>query len=287
MRVGKVSEIRRYPVKSMGGESLDEVQLGTGGLPGDRSWAVRDEVNGGIRGAKKIGRLMELSARFATPPAATGSSPAEITFQDGSRGATGDSDIGDRISQAVDHPVSLWPLLPADALDHYRRGAPTHEDLDTEFRAIFARTPDEPLPDLSTFPPELMEFESPPGTYFDAFPLLLLTTASLASMRKRAPESVFDVRRFRPNLVISMPDSEDPFPEQAWRGRRMRIGEAFVEVKLECPRCVMTTRAFAELPRDPTIMRALVKEAGGNLGVYATVEKPGRVCAGDSVELLD
>lgn len=287
MRVGAVSEIRRYPVKSMGGESLDEVQLGTGGLPGDRSWAVRDEVNGGIRGAKQIGGLMKLSARFATPPAATGSSPAEITFPDGTKAGTGDSDVSERISAAVDHSVSLWPLLPADALDHYRRGAPTHEDMDTELRSIFARTAEEPLPDLSIFPPEIMEFESEPGTYFDAFPLLLLTGSSLAAMQERAPQSLFDIRRFRPNFMISETTPEDPFPEQAWRGRRLRIGEAIVTVTVECPRCVMTTREFEDLPQDPAVMRALVTETGGILGVYASVEKPGRVCEGDSVELLD
>jgi uncharacterized protein YcbX len=286
MRVGTVSEILRFPVKSMGGESLDAVQLGAQGLPGDRSWAVRDEVNGGIRGARKIGRLMELSARFPTPPAATGSSPAEITFPDGSKAATGDIDVSDRISDAVDHKVSLWPLVQADDLDHYRRGAPTHEDRDTELRALFARTPEEPLPDLSIFPPELKEFESAPGTYFDAFPLLLLTASSLATMQERAPQSLFDVRRFRPNFLISETSADDPFPEQAWRARRLRIGEAIVEVTVECPRCVMTTRGFAELPRDPSVMRSLVTETGGILGVYASVEQPGRVRAGDSVELL-
>jgi MOSC domain-containing protein YiiM len=48
----------------------------------------------------------------------------------------------------------------------------------------------------------------------------------------------------------------------------------------------MTTRGFAELPRDPSVMRSLVTETGGILGVYASVEQPGRVRAGDSVELL-
>ena len=68
MEVGQVKEIRRYPVKSMAGETLDEVELGVRGLPGDRVWAVRDEVRGGIRGGKKIPALMELQAsRRAVP----------------------------------------------------------------------------------------------------------------------------------------------------------------------------------------------------------------------------
>jgi hypothetical protein len=34
-------------------------------------------------------------------------------------------------------------------------------------------------------------------------------------------------------------------------------------------------------------MRALVREAGGNLGVYAQVETPGTARVGDAVLLLD
>ena len=287
MQVGVIEALRRYPVKSMGGELLDEVELAAGGLRGDRAWAVRDEARGGIRGAKKIPALMALQARYTGPPAADGSSPAEITLADGSTIETGDPEINERLSRAVDHPVSLWPLLPADALDHYRRGAPTHADFEQEMRAIFGRTPDEPLPDLSVFPREILEFESPPGTYFDAFPLVLLSDASLRTMQARAPESRFDVRRFRPNILVSQTDTEAPFPEWAWCGRRLRIGDAILRVSVECPRCVMVTHGFEDLPKDPGVMRALVREAGGSLGVYASVESPARVRAGDPIELVD
>ena len=60
-----------------------------------------------------------------------------------------------------------------------------------------------------------------------------------------------------------------------------------MQVTVACPRCVMTTHGFENLSKDPAVMRALVRESGGNLGVYAKVEKAGRVCAGDSIELLD
>jgi uncharacterized protein YcbX len=151
-----------------------------------------------------------------------------------------------------------------------------------ELRAIFGRTPEEPLPDLSVFPPDLFAYESPPGTYFDAFPLLLLSDASLRHLAELAPGSRIDVRRFRPNLVIETP--EVGFPELAWAGKRLRIGEAVLEVGVPCPRCVMITHGFDDLPKDPGLMRQLVRQAGGILGVYASVAEPGTVRVGDAVE---
>lgn len=278
----QVSQLFRYPVKSLGGEDLPSLDIGPGGSAGDRVWAVRDEKRGGIRGAKKIPALMTLSAAFTGEVAEAGSSPALITAADGEQRETGAADINEWLSGKLNHPVTLWPLLPADALDHYRRGAPDDPDMEQELRAIFARTPDEPLPDLSMFS-EVVEFESPPGTYFDAFPLLLMSTRSLESMAAHRPESEFDVRRFRPNLLVEFDDGDADFPEEAWSGRCLRIGAAELEVVGPCPRCAMTTHAFADLPKDPGVMRALVQANDGNLGVYARVRRPGTVRRGDSV----
>ena len=48
----------------------------------------------------------------------------------------------------------------------------------------------------------------------------------------------------------------------------------------------MTTRAQAGLPKDPTVLRTVVRDAGQNLGVYASVVNTSRVAVGDAVELL-
>ncbi len=61
---------------------------------------------------------------------------------------------------------------------------------------------------------------------------------------------------------------------------------AILQVGVECPRCVMVTHGFDDLKKDSGIMRSLVRESGGNLGVYATVERAGRVKVGDPIELL-
>ncbi len=282
MRLGTVKQIWRYPVKSMGGELLESTRVGVRGIWGDRAWAVRDEVRGGIRGAKKIPALMHFKARYLVEPEEERVQPAEITLPDGTTLMSHAPDASARLSEALGHPVTLWPLVPADCLDHYRRGAPTYQDLEQELRSVFGLEPDEPLPDLSVFPPEVLEFESPPGTYFDAFPLLLLTEASLARLQSLAPRSVIDVRRFRPNFLIAT--EAEGFVERQWLGSKLRIGGVLVRITLDCPRCVMVTHGFGDLPKDPTIMRTLVREAGQKLGVYATVVEPGEVKVGDGVE---
>ena len=287
MNVGTISALYRYPVKSMAGERLEATELGPKGVIGDRAWAVRDEVNGGIRGAKKIPALMGLAARYPEPPKPEGSSPAEIVLPGGGTVGTTAADVNERLTEALDHAVSLWPLLPEDALDHYKRGAPTHEDFEVELRSIFGREEGEPLPNLGLFPAEVLAYESPPGTYFDVFPLMLMTDASLATLQSKAPDSKVDVRRFRPNIVVDTGDAAPALPEQAWRGKRLAIGDVVIEVTVECPRCVMVTHGFDDLPKDPTIMRTLVRETEGNLGVYAKVGETGSIRVGDPVRLVD
>ncbi len=291
--VATVAECWRYPVKSMLGERLGAVALGPLGVAGDRVWATRDLVRGGIRGAKKIPGLMHLAARTLTTGA------VEISLPDGRAVPADDPSASALVSEAVGHPVRLEPLAPADDLDHYRRGPADSPDVLAELRAVFALDEGDPLPDFTKFPPEVIEFESPPGTYYDAWPLLLVTDASLrhlqqlapasvidASLRhlqQLAPASVIDVRRFRPSLLLHT-DAEG-FAEQAWVGRSMRVGSAVLDILSGCPRCVMTTRAVAELPEDRSIMRTLVREAGQELGVYARVRVPGHVAVGDACRI--
>ncbi len=281
-----IAALWQHPVKSMIGTVVPSATLSAGGMDGDRSWAVRDEARGGIRGAKKIGGLMRLAARYVDPAAGPGS-VVEITLPDGRILRSDHPEVHQLISAALDHPVTLWPLQPADHLDHYRRGAPDSTDLLTELRSVFGREVGEPLPDLSIFPPEIIEFESPPGTYVDAFPLLLMTTAALHTLAEALPDSVVDVRRFRPNLVIETP-GQTGHPELGWIGRRLRIGSVVLDIVEACPRCVMVTRAIDDrIDEDRRVLRHIVRDLDQNVGVYATVVVPGEVSAGDTVELLE
>ncbi len=279
-----VTDIYRYPVKSMAGDRLQRVTLSGNGVPGDRCWTLKDEERGGIKGGKRFPGIMSMHAELlAEPSSEAPSPPARITLPDGSQMITTDADINHRLSNAVGAPVSIWPLLPADQLEHYQR-TPPPEGVDQEaaLREVFARTEDEPLPDLSLFPEALFSYESPPGTYFDAFPLLILSQSALDAMAAAAPNN-FDVRRFRPNIVVDTP--ENGFVEDGWAGRTARLGAATLKLEMACPRCVMTTHGFADLPKDPGIMRALVANNDGNLGLYASVMEGGDISVGDTLTL--
>ncbi|MBV9926024.1 MAG: MOSC domain-containing protein [Acidobacteria bacterium] len=308
MFVGKVREVWRYPLKSMAGERLEVAPVGARGLWGDRGWALRDEAAGEIRGAKMSPALMRCSARYREEPAAEGESPhADIELPDGTETATDDPKIDGLLSDLVGRKVTLWPVQPASDLAHYRRAIPAARVVgflsrsrgfrklaigamrlagkDKELREDFGRLPGEPLPDLSLLPAEIFEFTSPPGTYFDAFPVHLLTTASLAALARLEPEATWDARRFRPNFLIETAEGVEGLVESNWGGRTLRVGELRLKCEMPTPRCSMTIQAQADLPKDPRVLRTIVK-VGQNFGVYANVESAGRVGVDDEVTLV-
>ena len=309
MIVGRVKEVWRYPLKSMAGERLEAAGVGARGLWGDRGWALRDEEAGEIRGAKISPKLMLCAARYRTEPPPEGTPPhADITLPDGAETSTDDARVNEQLSELVGRRVTLWPLRPASDLAHYRRAIPAARVVgflsrsrsfrrlalgamrlagkDKELREDFGREPGEPLPDLSALPAEIFEFTSPPGTYFDAFPVHLLTTASLAALARHAPDTAWDARRFRPNFLIETADGVEGLVESGWGGRALRIGGLTLKCEMPAPRCSMTIQAQAGLPKDPRVLRTIVKEAGQNLGMYASVESAGRVSVGDEVTLV-
>ena len=289
----RLLEIWRYPVKSMVGGTVASAHLSALGVDGDRHWAVRSLEIGGIRGAKRIGDLMKFSAAFVgeeDPGSTAGPGHVEITLPDGSRVRSSDADVDARISSALGHSVTLQHLPADNDPEHFRRGPGSGGDPVQELRDIFGREADEPLPDFSAFPPEVVEFESPPGTHYDCWPLLVMTTSAMRSLEAALPGSNTDIRRFRPSLVVDTGD-ETGHPEFGWTGRTAVIGDEatgpVVEFLKPCPRCVMTTREVAGgIPADRQVLRHIVCDLDQNLGVYARITRPGTVRAGDPVRFL-
>ncbi|MDQ3685462.1 MAG: MOSC domain-containing protein [Acidobacteriota bacterium] len=308
MLIGKIREIWRYPVKSMGGEKLNNCSVGSNGIHGDRGWALRDESAGEIRGAKYLPKLMQCSSRYREQPTEGKIPHVDITLPDGTHTGSDEPNVNSRLSELLGRTVSLWPLQPADNKAHYRRAQTGSSimgrigrlrplrphvgkiirlaGLEAHAREMFSREPGEPLPDFSAIPPELFEFTSPPGTYFDLAPIHLLTTSSLAAMTRLNSSAAWDVRRFRPNFLVETASGIEGLIEAEWGGRTVRLGELTLKCGMPTARCGMTTHAQAELPKDPTVLRTVVRHAGQNLGIYASVIHSGEVAVGDAVELV-
>ena len=133
------------------------------------------------------------------------------------------------------------------------------------------------------------------GAYHDLAPIHLITTATLAHLRAIAPESDWDVRRFRPNLVLDDGPEDEPFAEDALLGARLQAPSGLeLTVGLPTPRCVVPTRAQDGLPADPAVLRTLVQrhriDLGpfgrlGCAGAYAEVASAGRLRTGERLEV--
>jgi uncharacterized protein YcbX len=279
----RVREVWRYPVKSMGGERVESTTVDQRGVHGDRLWAVRDEDKDVITNAKRIPALLACSARFANEPApdvGPGSIPdVIITLPDGATVRSDDPEVHAKLSAAFGRRVTLCALRPASDRAFYK----TAKTSAAEMRESFAIDAGQPLPDFSMMPMgklmELGKYATPPGTYFDAMQLHVVTTASLETLRAKASGSDFDVRRFRPNVVL---ETDEPgMPELEWTGGTLVLGGCTAFVDCATPRCSMPIRAQPELRADPNVLKTIVQQAQRCLGVYATVTKAGALRVGD------
>jgi uncharacterized protein YcbX len=266
---GSVASLWRYPVKSMLGEQLNESVVTARGLLGDREYALLDSATGRVASAKnprKWKGLFDFRATLSDSlRSPRGGLPVRITLPDGTETSSDDGDVDLRISRAIGAGVRLVRADPDPA--SYEEYWPDIEGL--------------PRRDQVTV--ETM----PPGTFFDCAVVHLITTSTLGRFRELYPEGRFDVRRYRPNVVLELSDPAGDFVENDWVGRTVALGE---EVRLRvtglCGRCVMTTLPQRDLPRDVGILRTVARHNRLIAGAYASVERTGTVRRGDACWLV-
>lgn len=279
--VGRVKEIHRFPVKSMVGERLTRTTLRPSGVPKDRVWALRDLDLREITSAKRLPKLLQCSARFVNE----GSDHVEITLPSGLHITSEQADASEVLSDALKRNLRLEPLQPATNRKHYRTGKFRGPGA---LRQLLGVRKGGPLPDMSDLPVAMLAtlalHATPPGVYFDVFPIHLVTTASLATLSAAVGEDA-RVERFRPNVVIETEASETGYPELAWKGELL-VGDA--ALRLRCPtfRCGMPSHAQAnDVPKSPAIVRTIYDELGTKFGSYASVARDGAIAVGDPVYL--
>ncbi len=266
--LGSIVSLWRYPVKSMMGEELNATDVAERGIIGDRSYALVDTSSGKVVSAKnpsKWPNLFDCRATFLEPPHVTGKLPlVRITLPNGRIVTSGQADINEILSRVVGRDVTLAPTAPQK---------PGLEEYWPDIEGLARR-------DVVT--DEVM----PEGTFFDCAVIHLLTTATLARLAALYPQGRFETRRFRPNMVVQIANGEKDFPENAWVEQTIAIGDAVrLSITGPCPRCVMTTLAQGDLPKDPGILRAIAQHNYANVGVYAAVLRGGKVLRGDAVRM--
>ena len=295
MPAGHIEEIWQYPVKSMAGVRIERALITEAGIPGDRCWAVIDAEAGQIRSAKRWPELLQLAAGLVEQPCSDSSGygaqvpEALVRLPDGSSFKTRDAEAATRLSAFLGRPARLAALAPPSERSHYQL-AEAHNEAD--IRAGLGLLPGESLPDFSVSPAQLRQQlttnATPPGTYFDAFPLHLISTTSLAYLADRGCVDAV-VQRFRANFLMQPVDAGAQMIENGWVGRRLQIGSAIVSVNSRTTRCSMPARAQPShrLAADPGLTRALVQHCERRLGINLLVEQAGRCAAGDEILLLD
>jgi uncharacterized protein YcbX len=118
---------------------------------------------------------------------------------------------------------------------------------------------------------------------FDTAPVSLISAATVRAI-SRAADVVPDPRRFRPNIVVEVGD--EPYEEDAWVGRVLRIGDAAIRVDRRDQRCVMVDVDPETARRRPGVLRTIARQRAACLGVYGTTVTPGRIRVGDPVFLV-
>lgn len=275
---GSVVALWRYPIKSMMGEELNATFVGRRGLLGDRARALVDTTDGKVASAKnprKWPALFNFRAAYTSPPeVGKPLPPARITLPDGEYLQSDQADVASRLSQVLGREVELREQEPdAESVVETTRPNP------------WMGTLEEYWPDIEglAYRDKVTDEQMPEGTFFDLATVHILTTATLDRLRELYPAGRFEVRRFRPNIVVQPADGQAGFLENDWIEREIQIGDARLRVTGPCPRCVMTTLPQADLPKDPGILRAAAQHNAVAVGVYATVLENGRVRRGDSV----
>jgi uncharacterized protein len=254
----------------MMGEELNSSYLTERGLIGDRTYALIDKQTGKVVSAKnpaKWGKLFDFRAAFIDSLQTADNIPdVRITLPDGSQVFSNQQEIDHSLSKALGHEVSLMKAT----LDN-----PGYEEYWPDIEGIAHR--------------ELVTDEIMPSkTFFDVAVIHIMTTSTINRFRELYAEGRFEVRRFRPNIVIESNSQDKDFIENSWVDKKLTIGEEIVfRVIAPCTRCVMITLPQADLPNDLGILRTVAKYNQVHAGVYASVEREGIVRRGDLVQLED
>jgi len=250
-----VARFNITPVKSTSLLHPDRIRLDRGGVADDRRFLFVDDHDTRLSGGAKA-RLLGIRSFFDIDRGWLTLELPDGTRAEGEANATGD--------------VTRVALFDRD-VDGRR--------VDGPFAAAVSRFIGREVTLVRVEPPERTG-----GMH----PVSVVSAASVEELGRRAGREAPDPRRFR--MLVEL-DGCGPHEEDAWSGRRVRLGEAVVRIGDGVPRCVLTTmHPDTGEPDYPTLdVLASYRRRDGELpfGVYADVERAGVVRVGDPVDVLD
>ena len=260
--VGRVESVWRYPVKSMRGEELPEGFVGFSGIYGDRVYAFRSSA--APKGfpyltGREQGLMLRCRAAFRHPERMR--MPPNLT--DAEKIAPGATplyaDPADLMADVVTPDGSVLSIDDERLIDRLREGQ--REGLELSLlRSARALT--------------------------DCRPMSLVSTATVEQLGLELGTAL-DKRRFRANVFMNL-DSATGFAEDAWVGRRLRIGPKVELAVLERdPRCKMITLDPDTAQPNPDVMRRVKQDYDGTVGVYAAVLVEGVIRSGDEIAVME
>lgn len=290
-QVGRITEICRYPIKSMAGETLERADLTSAGICGDRALAVLDAETGKVASAKNVRDfpdLMACHAAFETPPIPGQPLPnVEITLANGhafdSKAADADQSLSDFFGREV--------RLIGDAPDNFMVDQ-YHPDL-PDLNPAGNRDIVVPQPlGASLFRALGQQAPLDPNSLQDLFPLSVMTTSTVNALIDRAPWMDFSNARFRMNVIVETTDAGPV--ENGWCGQAGALGQTTIHFAMPDPRCVMVTRPTGDLSEDTGVLRSIAAANRLDIpgigaypcaGVYAVVAQGGPIRLGDTLAL--
>jgi uncharacterized protein YcbX len=251
----RVAELWRYPVKSLRGEPLGEFEVGRGGVVGDRTRAVIDIESGVSLSAKRHAELL-------TCRAWTKAGVVMVGMPDGSQFDADSLEASAALSLLLDRGVEIRTAVGDRRVRH------------------------EYTTDTTTGGGNAMVVEAAAvHAFFDGAPLHMVTTATLRELARHAPDSVFAAERFRPNVLVDV--EMDGFVEAEWVGKELQVGDVSVRVTDHKTRCVMTTRAQGDLPKDLTIFKTVNAVNERRAGIELEPTSSGTIRLDDRVVITE
>ena len=262
-----VSSLWQYPVKSMTGVSLSQMRVNSWGPDLDRRWMVVDSNKRFLTQRQLPSMCLLAASHTANGVRIQSLNDKAISIE-----------VAEPVAEAT-YPVSVWSDV-CEAMDAGDQAAVflseilgqsvrlcfmsenIHRQVDRQFAATGTRV-----------------------SFADGFPFLLCSESSLAALSTALGRSL-DMRRFRPNIVVS---GAEAFAEDAWR--RIRIGALEFELVKPCARCAIPTINLASAAREADVFKMLRAERSKNGEVYfgqnLIHHGEGEIGLGQTVELLE